>query len=415
MAGWRLACLARLLALLANDNIMCHAVQPAPARRSTLGPTIGCGASRRIASVPTFAVPPPAGRSRTSAKRRDIRNLSPGWISCSNSTPLGATETTDSSGEGRQINPLPTHYQLTILIPAYNERHRIGATLSTYMKYLSQANVYQHATNANATRDASSISEVTGSVSILVVDDGSTDGTAAYVREGSWLHPTASEIVTNQNCWNVDGAVKCISLAENSGKGAAIQKGMASLSPTYQGTGNHSSVRSIVLVADADGSGDISCIDRMLQCMENLLHSPAGKSTTLALVVGYREYPEAKKSPLRALLSWGFRTCVSLIFLGVDLGIQDTQCGFKLMTVPTGQALYSELNLRKWTHDVEMLYRAKVMGVPVGECSVPWVDKEGSKLVTKPSDAVFVSLVMLREIAWMRVNYWLNVWKLPSR
>ena len=69
-----------------------------------------------------------------------------------------------------------------------------------------------------------------------------------------------------------------------------------------------------------------------------------------ALVVGYRQYPESK-SPLRALLSWGFRTCVSLIFLGKNLGIKDTQCGFKLMTASAGKALYKQLNLRRWTHD----------------------------------------------------------------
>ena len=44
-------------------------------------------------------------------------------------------------------------------------------------------------------------------------------------------------------------------------------------------------------------------------------------------------------------------------------------------------------------------------GIPVGECGVSWIDKDGSKLVTKASDAVIVSLAMLREISVMRIQY----------
>lgn len=132
-----------------------------------------------------------------------------------------------------------------------------------------------------------------------------------------------------------------------------------------------------------------------------------------ALVVGYRQYPQSK-SPLRSLLSWGFRTCVSLIFLGADLGVRDTQCGFKLMTASAGRSLYRELNLRRWTHDVEVVHRARLLGHEVGECGVPWIDKEGSKLVDGASDAVVVSMVMLGEIARMRVCYALGTWKVPG-
>lgn len=77
--------------------------------------------------------------------------------------------------------------------------------------------------------------------------------------------------------------------------------------------------------------------------------------------------------------------------------------------------LYNELNLRRWTHDVEVVHRARLLGVPVGECGVSWVDKEGSKLVTKASDAVVVSLVMLSEIAKMRIKYALGMWKVQKK
>jgi hypothetical protein len=50
------------------------------------------------------------------------------------------------------------------------------------------------------------------------------------------------------------------------------------------------------------------------------------------------------------------------------------------------------------------------MGIPVGECKVPWVDAEGSKLVTSKRAAVTVSIKMLTEISFMRVKYATGEW-----
>lgn len=347
-------------------------------------------------------------------------------------------------------------YHLTILIPAYNERYRIGDTLSTYMNYLSNTPVYRHhrhpgrlgtgghdAISSSCSSRQPAVSS-SGTVSILVVDDGSSDGTADYIEGKSWWNSSSffaeQHAEKDNNCWNVDENVLLISLPTNSGKGAAIERGMAELPPSSLPCSSSSNddsnnsdeefARSIVLVADADGSGDISCIDGMLRCMEEMLSSTSGGVAATrpdtaaercypfdrppAVVVGSRRYHLGRKSPPRALLSWGFRTCVSAIFVGGDLGVRDTQCGFKLMTNSAGRVLYRDLNLRRWTQDVEVIHRARAMGIPVGQCDVPWVDKEGSKLVSNASDAIFVSLEMLSEIANMRLRYALGVWKVPS-
>ena len=87
---------------------------------------------------------------------------------------------------------------------------------------------------------------------------------------------------------------------------------------------------------------------------------------------------------------------------------------------------YMNLLNERWSHDVEVLYRAKLLHVPVDECNVNWVDVDGSKLLVSSSsssssgggsslsrikDAVVMSSVMLGEITQMRLLYALGVWK----
>ena len=325
------------------------------------------------------------------------------------------------------------HYNLTILIPAYNEIDRIGETLCTYINYMKHQPVYQHTVVTCSSLEKQSIKATTGQCSILVVDDGSTDGMCQYIQQKTWLAPGKDRTSSNdwrENCWSVDENVSCISLPTNQGKGAAISRGMAELqccATQHEEDGSHTCTRSLVLVADADGSGDISSLNDMIHSLECLLES-SSSTDDMAIIVGKRQYSQSKKSPLRSILSWGFRTCVSALFIGAattssnnnnntsTLGVTDTQCGFKLMSAETGKLLYRQLNLKRWSHDVEVLYRASCLcsNVRVGECSVNWVDKDGSKLVSSGKDAVVMSAVMLGEIGKMRLLYALGAWKMSS-
>lgn len=214
------------------------------------------------------------------------------------------------------------HYELTILLPAYNEIDRIGSTLCKYISDLSVNQVHR----PNGTRVS------TGSASILVIDDGSTDSTADFVR-GRTYHKSLQK--KQNGCWDVSIDVKCTSLKQNGGKGAAVAKGMQEIieSGGFSNSLAGDKTRQIVLVADADGSGDMLCLNNMIHELEKLVQTGEPNkpnATSYALVAGYRECK--KKSALRAILSWGFRTAVSSIFLGSNLGVRDSQCGFKLMT-----------------------------------------------------------------------------------
>merc|ERR1712232_1403769 len=134
-----------------------------------------------------------------------------------------------------------------------------------------------------------------------------------------------------------------------------------------------------------------------------------------ALCVGIRMYDEEaaaneQSSPfsissspiLRSIFRWGFRSTVKTICFPYNLGVQDTQCGLKLMTTKTAKLLYPKLHLKKWTHDVELLFIAQLLGsVSVCEEEIGWVDKEGSKFIQTAGGTVKVIFQMLCDVLLM--------------
>lgn len=301
---------------------------------------------------------------------------------------------------------------LTVILPAYNESLRIEETLRSYHGFLSSSQKWQQSSQ------------------ILVVDDGSTDGTRDVVEAVSatlastLASSLASSSATNQR---VTVSVECISLDCNRGKGEAVAQGIQHVSDNYSSK--------LVLIADADASADISRLDNMYHGLCILLSAEDGQAeiaaidtsfydwSKSALVVGRRTdrlsqqqddtndtiTTSATKGALRQILRTGFRTAVRS--LCGDLGVSDTQCGFKLMTLAGGLEVYSDLHLQGWSHDVEVMYRARRKNIPVTERDVLWEDKAGSKLVTSAGGTVGVSLKMLSEIAQLRPLYFLGIWK----
>ena len=267
---------------------------------------------------------------------------------------------------------------LTLIIPAFNEELRIGESLEKYRDYFSSSERWG------------------GKSSILVVDDGSSDGTSGVVREISKQGDDDSSI-----------PIECYRMPKNSGKGAALAQGMRIVCDKTPGC--------LILTADADGSAEIADTEVLYAVMENLARDtfPNGDLSNVweppLLVNGYRTYESASAS--RLIFRWGFRTVVKTIC--GDLGVQDSQCGFKLMTTKGAQALYSDLNLLGWSHDVEVLYRAKQLRIPIAEESIRWEDKDGSKLVSSPGGVIVVCSRMFLEVLRLRVAYETGAWKAP--
>jgi dolichyl-phosphate beta-glucosyltransferase len=130
-----------------------------------------------------------------------------------------------------------------------------------------------------------------------------------------------------------------------------------------------------------------------------------------AMINGYRTYESASAS--RLIFRWGFRTVVKSIC--GDLGVQDSQCGFKLMTATAGASLYRNLHVQGWSHDVEVLYRARLLGILIAEQSISWEDKMGSKLVASPGGILAVCLQMFWQVVRIRFCYATGRWRLEDR
>lgn len=218
------------------------------------------------------------------------------------------------------------------MIPAYNESTRIPATLESLRDFLERPGVRKL---------------LAGGVEVVVIDDGSVDGTAACVRALDLFE---------------DGVLKVFSLEKNMGKGAAIHEGFRRATFPW------------ALVADADGSTDWN---DLLVFME-ALHSEGGRDVTA--VYGSRHAEDAViegRSFTRFLGAWALNKIICLL---MGFHFRDTQCGFKLLKTDSARAFADYAKQDRFSWDIELLVFLKDRGLRVIELPVRWVHKEGSKL-----------------------------------
>jgi dolichyl-phosphate beta-glucosyltransferase len=178
----------------------------------------------------------------------------------------------------------------------------------------------------------------------VVVDDGSTDGTADAVR------------AVTARC----AAVRALALGpRNHGKGWAVRAGMLSALGRFR------------LFTDADGATPIAELKRL----EPPLMAGAD------VVIGSRALPDPSVSvrslPHRRRAGRAFNRLVAAVGLH---GIADTQCGFKVFTARAALALFGALRTSGFGFDVELLLRARATGYRVVEVAVNWGDQTGSKV-----------------------------------
>jgi len=231
--------------------------------------------------------------------------------------------------------------KLSVVIPAYNEERRLPNTLKEVDKYLRDR-PYEY--------------------EILVVNDGSKDGTAETVKK------LALEIKN----------LRLIDNKANKGKGGVVRQGM------LEARGE------IRLFMDADNSTSVSQVEKMWSEFEK----------GFSLVIGSRDIKGAKTEVAqpfyRVLLGDIFNLVVQFI-LGL-WGIFDTQCGFKAMTAEAAQKILPQCRIDRWAFDPEILVIGRKMGYKIKEVPVHWVNDPESKVKFKGM------VRMLREILEIRWN-----------
>ncbi|CAI0411323.1 unnamed protein product [Linum tenue] len=262
----------------------------------------------------------------------------------------------------------PAEKYISLIIPAFNEEHRLPAALDETINYLQN----------RAAKDKSFTYEV------IIVDDGSADATKKV----------AFDFVRK---YSVDN-VRVILLGRNHGKGEAIRKGM------LHARGE------ILLMLDADGATKVNDLEKL----ENKIRAVASAEDTKDGTSGFRiaDIPVAafgsrahlvQRKWYRNFLMKGFHI---VVLLAAGPGIRDTQCGFKMFTRAAARKLFTNIRLKRWCFDVELVFLCKQFGIPMQEISVNWSEIPGSKvnLLSIPN--------MLWELALMSVGYRTGMWKI---
>lgn len=207
---------------------------------------------------------------------------------------------------------------LSVVIPAYNEEHRLGQTLSACIAYLKDQAL---------------------SVEIIVVDDGSRDRTPEIARAFAAEWPDLRVLVQERN----------------RGKGAALRRGCLEARGRF------------VMFMDADHATQIDEIEQFLPlCQEGY-----------GMVAGVRTFQEGE-SRLRRIIGLGFLIFAHLFVF--RKAVVDSQCGFKCFTREAAQTIFSLSRTNGGTIDVEIFYLAHKLEIPIYFVPVHWHNAPGSTI-----------------------------------
>jgi dolichyl-phosphate beta-glucosyltransferase len=239
---------------------------------------------------------------------------------------------------------------LTVVLPAYNEEARLNAGLDELFAYL----------DGDGAR-----SDLPADVRVLVVDDGSTDGTAAIVHH-------RLEAASGADGMPPRLRLLCVAHA---GKGAAVRAGMLAADAD------------VVVFADADMATPPDQLALIVTALRD--HDVA---------LGSRIQPDgsdmrASQPPIRRLLGQVFHGLASAWVVGP---VADTQCGFKGFTRAAARDVFSSQRITSIVFDVEVIYLARKRRYRIAIVPVRWTDRRGSRMHPRPGLAIRVAWDLFR-------------------
>jgi len=215
--------------------------------------------------------------------------------------------------------------QLTIVVPAYNEAARLGLSLSRILEYLNQ--------NFESSE-------------LIMVDDGSTDDTAAVAERA------------DAKSGAVSGRV--IRYEQNRGKGYAVRLGLLS------------ATADVVLFSDADLSTPITETPKLIDPI---------RSGEFDVTFGSRALD---RSLIGVHQPWrreqGGRLFNLIVRAATGLPFWDTQCGFKAFRMSICRPLIEAAQIDRFGFDVELIYLAHLAGLRLLEVPVRWDNDAASKV-----------------------------------
>ncbi len=213
-------------------------------------------------------------------------------------------------------------YDISIVIPAYNESARLGGTLDQILEF---------------------IREQAWDAEVIVVDDGSRDGTAELVR----------------NCACNNSMVRLVQNPGNRGKGYSVRNGVLSARGA------------IILFTDADLSSPIEEALKLLDALEEGADIAIGSRWLCSALQRHRQ------SIARQVMGRVFNLLLRSV---LTLDFKDTQCGFKAFRRNAAGSVFSSQRIEGWAFDPEILFLALRLGLRVAEVPVVWAHDEGTRI-----------------------------------
>jgi len=228
--------------------------------------------------------------------------------------------------------------ELSIIIPAYNEESRLPATLERIAAYIGSS--------ARETE-------------VIVVDDGSKDGTAAVAEYFQVKIPS----------------LRVISNGVNRGKGFSVRHGI------QEARGR------IALFTDADLSAPIEEADKLLAALDKNDIAIGSRALDRSLI-------SVHESPFREFAGIIFNKIVKFILW---LPFVDTQCGFKAFAREKCGIIFNQQTIERFGFDPELLYLARHHGLRAVEIPVRWGHSPATKVsMLRDSLQMFLDVFTIR-------------------